>query len=153
MDTIGQDVKTTVGRPTLTMIVEKGDTRHFLAESLIIAAALWVAGKYLDGLLGEPIKELGIAHRNALEVLVRDSLDLVQPPTGSPEPSDASNREAGAKLDETLRQLHAAGVRIDSAQGRAVVRDVLIEAGLPTGAATSAAAEVEDVLRERGGHA
>lgn len=142
---LGTELQKALGGPTLTMVAERGETRHILAESALIAAALWLVKKYLDGFLGEPIQDLGRRHREKLVEAAQAIQERLQPDGEPPEREQID--AAAALLSDALEECAAAGVSFDSSSGREAVARRLRELGLPDRAAERKAADLESALR------
>ena len=69
VDQILEDLKgSDIDKPlATTLIAEKSDKLFFITEALVMGTILYLMGKYLDGLMGDKLKELGENHKEKIK--------------------------------------------------------------------------------------
>lgn len=143
-DQVGARVRDTIGAPTLTLVAESGETRHLLGQAALLAAALWLAGKYLDGFLGDPVQELAKHHRQEAQGAIVGLFKRLRP---SAEVVTTEELQQAESVLVSVLATCSADQSLNSAAGRAAVEAGLTEAGVPSGVARRTAEDLEKVLR------
>lgn len=130
-------VSAAVGRPAATaLVVEDTDERHFITEATLLAAALYVLKKYVDGFLkGLGVEQLGQEHGELAIRTIRDAREAV-----AADPAVVAGKVVA--LVQALRTKVSATARL---QAEMEVQHELVEHGLPTEEAAAISARVSAV--------
>jgi hypothetical protein len=138
-----------IGRPALTMVVDPSEDRHLLAELTVAATVWWFVDVYLHGLLGEPVKNLGVKHRESALATVNRTMTTLKSFFALNYKVNTEELEketkAIAREVELLGPVVADG---ESVAGRGAVEGELVKAGVPPGEAKRLAGRLEKVVWE-----
>lgn len=128
LEVLGEEL----GQATATVIVaEHPRDRQFIGETLLVAAALYLLKKYLDGFVdGLGIKKLGEAHGALAMQAAKDAIALLQ---AKREAVDAALREYFASLQKYRNNAES------KKQGEDSVVQFLGERGIPASQANQIA--------------
>jgi hypothetical protein len=136
-----------VGRPALTMVVDPSEDRHLLAELTVAAVAWWFVDLYLHGLLGEPVKNLGVKHRESALATVNRTMTTLKRFFALN--YEINSKELEKETEAIAREVELLGPVVaegGSVAGRAAVEAELVAAGVPGGEAKRLAGRLERVV-------
>jgi hypothetical protein len=130
--TFAQRLSPVIGKPAATLFIESGTDRHFILETIVVAVAAYLGGKFLDAFvdglgIADPFKALGKEIKESVTTVG----DLMDGRSAAP--------DAAAELDRRIASLEKVASELSAhapdeparRQAEAAVRKVLLDKGLP----------------------
>ena len=138
-------VSDALGPTAATMYLERGKQRHFIGEAAILAVAIYLVGKYLDGVIeGLGIPDAGKKHGKAIREAIAYGASVI---SGDRPPDETTTRDAESKLEQVIEDLRTLDLK-EAAGNRArrAVSEDMTTVGIPDFEADRISDEVAESL-------